>query len=337
MNHKIIITPIIAALLITTSIDCLGKKKQILQQNTQLTQAVESTTESYFPQSVKDFYKYFVPAKPEKEVIQKKYTIAKGGTFSLHNKKGKIDIEPVWNTNSISITAIKQCSNKDNLKKIKLNEKINKDRILLTVNDETIGDRKSRIDFKIIVPGNTVLDIINETGNITAHQVDKHFSACTARGNIDILGATGPVVANTSKRGNIHISNVRGPVNANTRVGTITIDESFNSVLAATHKGKIEVYSVNVPNSSKIHLASNNGDITLYLPEAVNADVQARTDRGEFTCVHPVTLQPRTTQLDKYAWKKFKQEATGRIGSGESQILLTSNRSNISIKKTEQS
>lgn len=323
---------ILSLFLFVTTVECKPAKKQVTKKKT----AAQKTklTNFSFQQTFNTFCTYIKPSKPEYETFQKKYSLAKNGTFSLQNNVGTITIEPAWNTNSVSVTATKSASSKENLRKLTIVEKITSDRIALAVNDQTQSDKRARIDFKIIVPGGTVLDIDNKQGNIIGYQVDKHFSASTQHGNIEVVGASGPVIVSTGKRGNISVSNSHGTINAKTHIGTITIKESCNSILASTHKGRINVYSCEVPSTSKIYLTSNNGDITLRLPTNVNADIQGRTNKGIVTCAYPITQQI-TTQLNSDAWKRFTKEVNGSIGSGEAQIFLTSIRSNISILKIE--
>jgi hypothetical protein len=69
----------------------------------------------------------------------------------------------------------------------------------------------------------------------------------------------------------------------------------------------------------------------LALPDATNATVMGRASRGTIKSDHYITLRPIETKLNNFAWKRFKQEVYGTLGTGEAEIQVTTQRGNIVI------
>lgn len=201
-------------------------------------------------------------------------------------------------------------------------------------------------------------------GSINVEAVGKSISANTSGGSINIGKSDGNVVANTSG-GSIRISYSKGDVNAQTSGGSINIEGSDGSVFANTSGGNIKVLSakgdvkvhtsgggISIENAEggieantaggsvtaryinkdtkknvAIKLQTAGGDISLALPENIQANIDAtvqRYHRNQDVSIEsefPLTI----TEKDNYVNGK------GKINGGGGKIELHTNGSDVTI------
>jgi len=316
------------------------------------------------------FSNFFSKSKKPEEIIHKKLPIKKNGTLLIENIHGNIDIKTEWSQNYIILNATKQISKKENQEdiEIKLNNNAPKNEIIIKT--ELKNDKmKSSIDYELIIPGNININLKTDTGSITVNkctgeiiastnkgyitieEITGQISLETNQGNISVTQAHGKVTSKTTsgdinlegisgsidaqtKKGSIYVAQAQGNIKAETQKGNITLENSNKNIDAKTQSGTIKVACKEIPSTSCIKLATISGNIHLDIPKNTNADIQARTEKGSLLSDHFITLKPQTVRLNKDAWKRFKREVDGTIGSGEALIKLSANSGNIKISNT---
>ena len=190
-----------------------------------------------------------------------------------------------------------------------------------------------------------------------------------ANGSITIGLVEGNVNAVTTA-GDINVEDVQGTVTAVTQVGNITIQKALKHVFAQAEMGEIIVHSaptvevrnifggdvkilgaakwakvgtkgnivavLNVVQSSSeiCNLSSTEGDITLYLPDNLDADIEIRM---------PLSGDPKreTRVVSAFTLKKFMQKCdidniltlSTTINNGGDKINLYIEKGNVFIKK----
>lgn len=286
--------------------------------------------------SLNTMVSFIMPSKWEKQTIQKTYALGAKGIITINNSDGDIYVS-TWSKPTVDLKVVKKTLKKEQLQLIHIKDIQHKNTLTLTTVCLDQKNKNFHVDFHITIPHNTGITVSTGVGNIKTKKITGRAHLTTQQGNIEIDQTHSTVIGTTTQKGDIRIKEAYNNIKLTTKKGNITVDEARGSVLTATDSGHIKVHSKSVPPISKINLTSTCGNIQLWLPHETNADLHARTTYGTFTCQHHVTIKPFTTQLDKNAWRKFKKEIDGTLGTGEAQITLTSNKSNIKIMKLKKS
>jgi hypothetical protein len=130
-------------------------------------------------------------------------------------------------------------------------------------------------------------DLQTDGGNITVGQAGSFVSVRTGGGQIDFGEVRGSVRAQTGG-GGIRIMYVSGPMEVESSAGSICLTRVAGSVRAATAGGSIRAWiNPDKPSSGgTVHLAgvsqltSGNGDIIVFLPRNLAADIDATVESG---------------------------------------------------------
>src|SRR6267378_423169 len=130
-------------------------------------------------------------------------------------------------------------------------------------------------------------DLETEGGNITVGQAGNLVSVRTGGGQIDFGEVRGSVRAQTGG-GGIRIMYVSGPMEVESSAGSICLTRVAGTVRAATAGGTITAWinpdapssggKVQLPGLSQ--LTSGNGDIIVFLPRNLAADIDAQVESG---------------------------------------------------------
>lgn len=273
--------------------------------------------------------KKYVPFLSKKEAtasFSRELPFTNQGAITVKNSNGTITVK-AWNQDKINISAVKHAASQDQLSAITIN-------VLQTsgsVNIATACKEKCTVDYTILAPPHCALTASTETGAIAITGIKGKINATTEHGDITTEHTSNTVVAHAQYTGSISAKQAKQNVKATTNKGNITVSNSHSSVLATADNGNIDVKTEQVPSTSKIKLTTNNGLITVCLPHDVDADLQANTKRGSIISQHAITIKPKTTTLDAQAWKQFKKQVDGILGSGEATIVLNTNKGNIKI------
>ncbi len=130
-------------------------------------------------------------------------------------------------------------------------------------------------------------DLQTDGGNITVGQAGSLVSVRTGGGQIDFGEVRGSVRAQTGG-GGIRIMYVSGPMEVESSAGSICLTRVAGTVRAATAGGTIRAWinpeapssggTVQLPGLSQ--LTSGNGDIVVFLPRNLAADIDAVVESG---------------------------------------------------------
>lgn len=291
----------------------------ILMSNATSLAVFESVTQ-YLP---------FMAKKEVQAVVSREYPVKPDVIVTIKNRTGNVHIS-TWNQDKIAVHAIKKAPTEDMLEEVALKDVITSQSVSLTGCQPAEG--KTSIDYTLSVPAYACLHLTLEQGSaIITGPCKGKITALTGKGDIEIEQAHNVMDLSNTSSGAIKVKHAKANIKAHATKGTISIMGSHRSVIADSDYGNIEVHATEVPPTCKLKLATNHGLINLQLPRDVNADLQACTKRGTISSQHAITLKPRTTTLDQKAWKQFKEQVDGIIGSGEAIITLSTNKGNIKI------
>lgn len=272
------------------------------------------------------------------EIVQKEYPLRGRKAISIKNLRGNITVKSEWDNQALLLTAIKKAPKTEYLELATISDahsdktEIKIETAYSKLNKKASKASKVTVDYELVVPHNVRLELIADHGTIKIHEANGQIIAKTCQtGNIEIDNAQNSVYAQVENKGSIRINQAQNNVKAFAHHGNITIHNAKKGIIAQADRGKLDIACLQVPSTSKVSLNTRSGNITLRIPEATNAELQAHTENGTVTCAHYVTVKPLTTQLDTQAWTRFKKEVEGTLGSGEANITAHTDKGNIKI------
>lgn len=171
-------------------------------------------------------------------------------------------------------------------------------------------------------------------GEIRVGDINGNANVVTYGGDISLGNVGGNVVMETYG-GNLSLNSASGEVEANTNAGDITLKNVTGSIKARTNAGRI-MAQLNPKENSRNVLKTQNGDITLYLPDNVKAEIEARIrirgrrNRGDHSNKIKSEFEAKNYKNDK-----DENEINGSyiINGGGAEISLSTFNSNIIIRK----
>jgi len=320
------VLPLICAAAMLSSAPVLGK----------LSMPKFSLPKSVRMPSMTDVSAFFGSYVYEAESAEKEYPFPAPGVLTINNIEGNITVQE-WQQDAVRLKVVKRSNVHNNLENLSIQENsAHKDgQSHLSLTSTYHGEKtKGAIDYFVQVPSRTSLKVRTGKGAVTIHDVQGKIMAQTGEGPISVNGTKGTLLAQTEKTGDITTDNAAGDIKAITRKGNIYVRNASNSVIASAERGKIETSFEKLPETGRVELHAAHGNVSVALPSTANAHIQGSTKHGVLTSTHYIALRPHTTQLNKDAWKQFKKEVEGTIGTGEAEIKLTSTSGNISILDT---
>jgi hypothetical protein len=200
------------------------------------------------------------------------------------------------------------------------------------------GDIGSNIDIKSSGSGNLVL------GNVKGE-----VSAWTYAGDI-FIGSAAKVANAFTGGGVMRIQKVLGSFKGHNEAGSIRIEQAGSSVDASTGSGSIYLKLVPDKQTGELHvnLKAGTGDITLFLPSSMKAEIQATAQgnqvHSDFQMVpqiarglpSPSTKDairiPPAPSFAATPYSSFATTQSGKLNGGGSPIKLHTTVGKIDIK-----
>jgi TonB family protein len=180
-------------------------------------------------------------------------------------------------------------------------------------------------------------DLETDGGNITVGQAGSLVSVRTGGGQIDFGEVRGSVRAQTGG-GGIRIMYVSGPLEVESSAGSICLTRVAGTVRAATAGGTIRAWiNPDAPSSGgAVHLAgasqltSGNGDIVVFLPRNLAADIDATVESGG---EHRIEADPGLSlAMQIPAQGAGPVHAYGKLNGGGALLKLRTNSGTIRLQ-----
>jgi hypothetical protein len=118
--------------------------------------------------------------------------------------------------------------------------------------------------------------------------------------------------------GEIRIDSIENTVRVQNANGNLIIYDIVGSVIAQTANGNVDCLAT-LPAAGTLSLTTGNGNIGLLIPVETSAQFSAAVGNGNISLAH-LSLQDQTITANL---------VTGRLGSGDGQISLTTGNGNI--------
>jgi DUF4097 and DUF4098 domain-containing protein YvlB len=203
------------------------------------------------------------------------------------------------------------------------------------------------------ITGNVEVHLSNSKEDFSAHQVDGDLTADGDCNDLTLSEIKGRVSLSGQIFGEAHVENVTGPVSVHTSItdvqiaelpGDLTFDsdnlrvnESKGLVHVVTHSKDVDLsqiygdsyvedrdgrISVEPAGAYNVEAKNSKGDVELTLPPNASGTVDGRTHNGDIVSEFGLAI---SGDEDK--------SVSGRIGSGNSRIVLSTSNGDLNIKK----
>ncbi len=170
----------------------------------------------------------------------------------------------------------------------------------------SISDSQDSQRLDLQVPAGSNLDLETGFGDILADPLQAQLRASTGFGNI-------------------HLSGYQGRLRADTGFGDMNVDGHFDALILKTGFGTIRAQA---DSGSRIsddwRLSSGFGDVSLGLPDGLNAYLDAHTGMGRVSSDLPITI----------AGSMEHSSIHGRIGSGGPNISIETGFGSVHLNHT---
>ena len=253
------------------------------------------------------------------------------GELEVRTGAGSIDITG-WDKPQIEIEALKHGQTKEDLARIEPQIEIyDKDRKAKIKVKALQPQVNATISYTIRVPYRTDIDKVETgSGTIKVTNITNDIDAESGAGAISVAGARKEVEAKTGA-GNITISfagDGYGKADSKSGSGSILIENAGGPIKAETASGNIQASSRVLSASDDIEIKSSAGNVTLSLPQGVNAKIEAETSMGSITG-------------GNFPWERKKErlsaltgdKAVLRLGKAYSDIKLKTNAGSIDVRQ----
>ena len=229
------------------------------------------------------------PAAKEQENFQKTFNLNARGVISLENVNGSVSIK-TWNEPKVEVIAIKTGPSQEKLDLVKIDINSQADRLVI----DTLYPKESRnlnvtVKYELTVPKTVSLNSIE-----------------TVNGSVEITGVEGTIETNT----------VNGSIN-------IT---GGNTISAETVNGSIKAALLNISSSEKPNFETVNGSINLYLPNGIDAELDAQTLNGKIITDFPITFSGKVSG---------SKHLKGKIGRGGPKLSLETVNGSIVLTQSQ--
>jgi hypothetical protein len=136
--------------------------------------------------------------------------------------------------------------------------------------------------------------------------------------------------------GKIEITRISGSVEADNPFGDIILDNVSGSAVLNSVNGKIRAIFSAVDAASPMMFTTLEGNIELYLPEKVNANIKLRSENGDLYTEFSIKPIKRQTEVKKNAQGNvysLEDFTAGMLNNGGPEYFVSTFNGNIYLKK----
>jgi len=183
---------------------------------------------------------------------------------------------------------------------------------------------------KLIVsaPATCNLTARSGDGSITIERITGQLELQSGDGSIRGRDLSGGVKVHTGD-GSIRLDRITGSLDADTGDGSIVVSGSLTAVRARSGDGGVSIRAAAGSSpSADWEITTGDGSITLELPDAFNAALDAHTGDGSIN-VHDLTVSDVSGKIGK-------NNLRGRLGSGGPLVRIRAGDGSITLRRSPQ-
>ena len=212
---------------------------------------------------------------------EKRFSVEKIAELHLYTFDGAIEVRS-WDKPEVLVQIERRGQDKEAVAKIEVLSEQKGDRLQVEARHTA---KKSFVAFGVFhspsarlvasVPRKTNLVIRTGDGNVVIERVDGRAEVRSGDGSIRMTETNGDVLAETGD-GSIQLEDVSGRIEARTNDGSLRLSGTPTMVRARTGDGNIVLRIRNgAVMSEDWMVATNDGGITIELPDGFNAEIEA--------------------------------------------------------------
>jgi DUF4097 and DUF4098 domain-containing protein YvlB len=262
--------------------------------------------------------------------------VQRGARLLVNNFAGDVVIH-TWDKESLHVVARHQARTKVSIRPSATS-------VSITASG-TMGPQGS-VDYDITAPAWMPIRVEGTYNFVTVEGAQAEVYANTVRGDVTIKGGSGVVTAKSVEgevrvegaRGKLTLSSVNEKVVVTDATGEITA-ESINggismtgidsrSVDVSTVNGDI-VYEGKIADGGHYSFGTHNGNLSLGVPDSVNATFTIRTYQGSFSTDLPLDVRRADVQRGK--------RVTTALGNGSADVTLETFGGSIRLRRASAS
>jgi hypothetical protein len=136
--------------------------------------------------------------------------------------------------------------------------------------------------------------------------------------------------------GNVRIVNVNGEIEVVNSNGDISLENIAGSAVLSSVYGKITAAFREVTPNSPMMFTSFEGDVTITLPESVNARLKMKSEKGDILSDFDIKYDKRKEVVQKTENSRIyslEDWVVGTINAGGPEYVIRSYNGNVSIRK----
>ena len=136
--------------------------------------------------------------------------------------------------------------------------------------------------------------------------------------------------------GNVDVINVKGEIEIENGNGNISLENVSGSAILSSIYGNINAVFREIKPDSPMIFTSFEGDITITLPESINAKLKIKSDKGEILTdfdIKPGKREPVVKNVDKAKVYSLEDWVVGSINQGGPEYVIRSYNGDVTIKK----
>lgn len=257
-------------------------------------------------------------------------SVARGTRLEMNNRSGQVTVR-TWNRNAVQVSA--DLSDRDRLQ-------VDAGGGVVRIRHQSWhGDESA--DFRLTVPAWMELSIGTTEGDITVQGSEARLDLRSVEGNISVqggrdfitvhsvegeitvAGADGRVEVNTVD-GGVGLTDVTGDIAISAVDGDITLDGMTSSEVEATTVDGDILYRGTIAPNGRYRFDSHSGDLTLEVPDPLNASLSISTFDGDFQSDWPITLTGTGGMKKRFSFT---------LGNGSARIDLQSFDGDMRLRK----
>ena len=245
---------------------------------------------------------------------EKHFTISGKTDVTLGTFDGSIEVRP-WDKAEVQVIIEKRGRDKADVDEIDIRSEQSGDHIVVEVKPRRSDVRGIHIGW-----------INNRSAKlIVSMPASADLKAGSGDGSIDVERLTGHVEL-SSGDGSIRARDLTGEVSAHTGDGSITLGGKLSSVRARTGDGRVTIHAeTGSAPSGDWEVTTGDGSVTLELPDAFDAELDAHTGDGGIH-MNGITVSNVTGEVRR-------NTVRGRLGEGGKLVRLRTGDGSITLKR----
>ena len=259
--------------------------------------------------------------------------VQRGARLLVNNFAGEVIVH-TWNKDAVHVTARHQSRTRVDIHPIAAGLSISA--------SGTMGPQGS-VDYDITTPAWMPVRIEGTYNFVTVDGAQNEVFANTVRGDVTIKGGSGVVTAK-SVEGEVHVDGARGRITVSSVNEKIVVSDTSGDITADSINGGVTmtgmdarsadistvngdiVYEGRLLDGGHYSFGTHNGDLSLGVPDTVNATFSIRTYQGSFSTDLPLDgVKPAD-------WQRGRRVTT-TLGNGSADVTLETFGGSIRLRK----